>query len=350
MPKHISYKEVLFNQINCHDSENFDTVTKYDLNMKVLTIIFALTGTIKCLSLTMVADLLGHLDFKSPFTVLSNDINVNVAAIKKLFNNKYFVDFDENDQNICGTDLHRKTSVIVRDIKSDVLIIPKEEYFHQILNDMECEIDKQVYLLDINSMSIFETYSINNKKMSGKLALIGQEYEIIWLKNPSIFQCRSNFQGKHFEALTATYGSWAVVNRTYFSEVPYFKENDAYLVNNYVSGILIDIMNIMKKELNFTINFYEKRVRNWSTVIAYPNGTYGGTGYIADVFFGKFDMLVTAVAIKDYRLPYLDFLPASEYYPGNNSLHTYQVAIQLGLKGFHLKCFRMFIDTKRATT
>ena len=318
--------------------------------MKALAIIFALTGSIQCLSVIIVEDMLRNLDLHSPFTILNSDINEHIALVKEMFQNEHFINVDDNDKIFCGTDLHGKTSMIVKDRKSNILILPKEAYFHQILNDMECNIDKQVYLLDINSMSIFETYSINNKKMSGKLALIGQEYEIIWLKNPSIFQRRSNFQGKHFEALTATYGSWAVVNRTYFSEVPYFKENDAYLVNNYVSGILIDIMNIMKKELNFTINFYEKRVRNWSTVIAYPNGTYGGTGYIADVFFGKFDMLVTAVAIKDYRLPYLDFLPASEYYPGNNSLHTYQVAIQLGLKGFHLKCFRMFIDTKRATT
>ena len=284
--------------------------------MKALIFILALITASNCLNLTLVVNLLGNFNFKSPMTVLSNEKIMQIKLIKKLFQNGNYLKFDDFTVDICQADLNNLMHLAIMEDNQRTLIFPMKPSLDQSIDLLKCSINEEVYLFKDETREIFETYVINDHKIVRTLGKLNEDYKMEWYEDFNLVKRRSNFQGKHFKALTGTYGSWTVLNKTFLSEAPFFTNNETYLVTNYVSGILIDAMEIMKKELNFTMDYYVNKVRVHGHVIDYGNGTFGGTGNIPDVFFGKADMLVVAIAIKDYRIPYLDFLPASEYYPG----------------------------------
>ena len=289
--------------------------------MKALILILALLiKASNCFNLTLVVNLLSNFNFKSPMTILSNEKIMQIKLIKNLFQNGNFLKFDDFTEDFCQADLNDLMHLAIMENNQRTLIFPMKPSLDQSMDLMKCSINEEVYLFNDQTKEIFETYVINDHKIVRTLGKLNEDYKMEWYEDFSLVKRRSNFQGKHFKALTGTYGSWTVLNKTFLSEAHFFTNNGTYLVTNYVSGILIDVMEIMKRELNFTMDYYVNKVRGThGHVIDYGNGTFGGTGNIPDVFFGKVDMLVVAIAIKVYRTPYLDFLPASEYYPCNSS-------------------------------
>ena len=90
---------------------------------------------------------------------------------------------------------------------------------------------------------------------------------------------------------------------------PYFSNNDTYLMNGHVSGLFIDILQILQEKLNFTTMIYKRRKPSWGYVKKLPNGTLKGIGMFGDVYVGKADFIATSLDMTLSRIEYIDYLP-----------------------------------------
>ena len=170
---------------------------------------------------------------------------------------------------------------------------------------------KCVDLLYAQMKEVFESYTINNVKIRKKLGYFDSDYHFNWIEDQDMIKRRSNFQGIHLKSLTIPSGDWIKLKPSYSSEATYFANNQTYDVTQHVGGILIDMFEILKSQLNFTVKYHMRKDRQYGNVVKYSNGTFGGTGSVTDLYNGKADVLTATIVMTNMRIPYLDFLPPS---------------------------------------
>ena len=274
-----------------------------------------------CLSLNVdsVKYALKGLEFKHPL-VIKSDILTQIKWAKKSFQDSEYVGFKSLMKNneICGIHLSDNVKAVFEDEKFAVLMVLSEMVIDKVIQQMDCKINQEVYILNNNTLEIVETYNINDYKIERKIGEITHYGYMNWTLPKRLDIRRKDFHGIHFKGMTDVYGNWISINDSFSKSAPYFSNNGTYKVTNHISGILIRIMDIMKSELNFTIDYYLRKDRKWSNVIEYSNGTFGGDGIVPDVFFKRADLIVGTLSITPHRYPYIDYLPPSEYYPGCN--------------------------------
>ena len=247
---------------------------------------------------------------------IQSSIRVKVDFMKKNWQNNQYQEINHFEQ-VCGLNLNSTYEVIIKDHKLATVLLLNDLTFENILTNLECGINQEVYLINVNTSEVFETYMVKDLKIERKLGDVDKDGDLIWIEDSNMLKRRSNFQGTHLKAMTDVYGDWIKFNNTFTTKAPFYTNSNTYEVTNYVSGILIDIMDIIKSELNFTIDYYLRKDRQWGNVAIHPNGTYGGSGMVPDVFFERVDILVGTLSLTTYRFPFVDYLPPSEYYPGN---------------------------------
>ena len=63
---------------------------------------------------------------------------------------------------------------------------------------------------------------------------------------------RSNFEGLNLKALIELDEPFTIIKSEYKTHAPYFPQNQTYLVNEFTSGLFLDVWHLLEEHFNFT--------------------------------------------------------------------------------------------------
>ena len=120
---------------------------------------------------------------------------------------------------------------------------------------------------------------------------------------------RSNFEGLTLKALIEMDEPLTKIKSKYKTYAPYFPQNQTYLVNEFTSGLFLEVWDLLEEHFNFTTRLYKPLVTNWGNAKLFPNGTLVTSGMIASIHQQEVDVLVAPRTMNPTRLLVLDYLP-----------------------------------------
>ena len=200
--------------------------------------------------------------------------------------------------------------IILQKLKTLTIVVigSNDELFDLV----KLEINQEIYFFKWSTNQMFETYVINGKLIKRKLGFIDQKtLEFIWEsgQNPDFLQRRSNFHGVTLRGMVEFRGLNLNSDPKYLHNTPFYPNNQTYLVNGYIYGLMYDILEELQTKLNFTTLLYKRKKSAWGYVYPQPNGSYIGTGMVGDIFFKRSDIIVAPLAMLYKRAIYIDYLP-----------------------------------------
>ena len=202
---------------------------------------------------------------------------------------------------------------ILQKIKTlTVVVIWNNVQFDKLFNLVKLEINQEIYFFKWSTNQMFETYVINGKLIKRKLGFMDPKtLEFIWEsgQNPDFFQRRSNFHGITLRGMVEFRGLNLNADPKYLQNAPFYSNNQTYLVNGYIYGLMYDILEELQNKLNFTTLLYKRKKPTWGYVYPQPNGSYIGTGMVGDIFFKRSDIIVAPLGMVYKRAIYIDYLP-----------------------------------------
>ena len=270
------------------------------------------------IDLKMVSDTMEALDFKSPLKIQS-EMKDRVEFVRYTsLNGKYMNSGKTN--LICDMEIDGGFQLVIEDDKNSKLIVLDELVFEEIFGKIQCEINQEVYFLGHND--VFETFIINNQRIARKIGTINPGLKFEWIENRSFLQRRSDFQGIHFKVMFEEFGKFSFLHHDFEHKAPFFENNDTYEVTDFISGVTVDTMNIMKWKLNFTTSHYLRKDRQWGRMIQHANGTLEGIGIVGDIHFNRADIFGARPTINVDRLPFMDYM-IPEFFIGIYILETF---------------------------
>ena len=287
--------------------------------IKRLAIFISLQRIILALELPTIYQISNQLDIKHP-CIFSNNISEFQIV-------KYFCLYNSYITPSCGNAVLKKnviefnvTNTIVQTDNS-ALIIVKNENFQEILRKSNVTIDKKIFILNENTLELFETYEINGIKIEKKIAQIiieGNQNFINWIANSYFIKRRSDFQGLILNGLTDEEGSSILLNSNYQNLSSTFESKNStfFNVTGYVRGIYYEVLQLLQSRLNFTTNLSKRQDGRWGTVTCKQTADGNnesaffceGVGMVGDVYFKNADIIVAPLAIISTRIPYIDYL------------------------------------------
>ena len=191
------------------------------------------------------------------------------------------------------------------------------------LSKLSMEMNQEVYIFDWKSMKLFETYSVNEVKITNVLGQFNQnEASNVWIFYRSILmdelfeRRRGNFHGKHLIGMTSEYAPSVVLPKDFEEKVKYYPENETYEVTEFVSGTYIGFLHLSQSLLNFTSTIYMRKDRVWGNVLKYENGSIEYKGMLENVCGNSADFIWTVIARTIERDECLDYLPNMNAYYG----------------------------------
>ena len=254
------------------------------------------------ISLDVISSSLKALQFSPPFGVQSKT-NLQIDFMRYQFAINKYIKREEN-YRICNTTLGN-VKLLVLDAKNSALIV-LDETPEKVFSEVNCEINQEVYFLI--QENICETYTINHHKINRIIGKINENLEFEWIENKSFFQRRSNFQGRLFKVMVEEEGIWNMIDKNFKTEATFYSNNKTFDVTSYVSGITIDLINIMKSNLNFTTFHYLREDRLWGKMIQHANGTFEGIGVVGDIHFNRADIFGAMPSMYGIRAKFLDYI------------------------------------------
>ena len=269
---------------------------------------FLLIGKVESIDMNFVSIVIKGLEMKPPLKIDNGYRKEKLIYIAKdIYKNQELVKFTKLD-SICNVELDARFEMVIKDQKSLILLIVQTDEFSQIKLELKCKINEEVYLLDKDANKIFETYVINNNRVFREIGEVNENQEFKWTESQNILQRRDDFHGAHLRAMVEQDGIWTRINDRIYSEATYFTNNQTYDASEFVSGTVIDILDIMKFQLNFTSSYYLRKDRKWGTVRKYSNGTIEGFGAFGDLYYGRADLLAATPAMTVERIEFIDYL------------------------------------------
>ena len=276
-------------------------------NVRLILIAIWFIEDISCLEKDFLLGSIQEFRFNHPIRIKSS-INLNVKVTKKIHQKGLYTKLAQENKEICGVEVNNQFKVIIKDRRSSTLVVLKDSEFDKILKGMECKINDEVYFINEASYEVFETYTINNHRIIQKVGNINQNGKMEWKLDQEIIKRRSDFKGVHLKCMTTEDGMWAKLDQQIQTEAKYFENNQTWEVLDYVSGIVIDVLEIMQLEFNFTASYFLRKEWIWGNVVRYPNGTEIGSGAVGDIYYDRADILAALPLMTLERIPYLDFL------------------------------------------
>ena len=97
---------------------------------------------------------------------------------------------------------------------------------------------------------------------------------------------------------------------THFNEnkVPFYSNNQTYLVNDYTFGTFNDVIQILANHFNLTLDLYKQKEQLWGNIYKAKNGTITANGIVGDVFADQVDIAVASLSMTPQRVDYISFL------------------------------------------
>ena len=264
--------------------------------------------------------LLKEFQMKHPIIIsTANSITEEIPLLKFLHRNRHFC-------NMYGTLYSDEKIHISKDFTQSAIIFVKKPYVNiteqlsyfptkmptivmlsekEFFPDTKLNIDQEIYFFEIQTMQLYESYSVNNKDFRIMLGAIAQKTKTFEWKenvNSNFVKRRSNFHGLILRGMAEFSGDYLNADPIYRTENNYFANNKTYLVNGYIYGLFYDIFREIEDHLNFTTLLYKNEEEVWGYVYPQPNGTYLGTGIVGDVFFQRADLGILIKSNLRFRI------------------------------------------------
>ena len=260
-----------------------------------------------CYDVDTLANIAKELSLKPPINIQS-DRNLQVQTTKHLLGVGMLIK-TENVNHICGVEVDQKFQMIFQDSQSSIMIVMQHgTSMNDVMSEMKCQINQEVYFLNQNLTEVFETYTINNITVVQRIAYVEKQKKLSWLKDRHVISRRNDFKGIHLKAMVEQDGIWTKVRKTFATDAMFHQSNQTWDVSQYVSGVVIDILNIMMSEYNFTTSYHLRKDRKWGTVIQYSNGSYKAIGVVGDIFLNRSDIFAAYPRMGIERIEVLDYL------------------------------------------
>ena len=189
-----------------------------------------------------------------------------------------------------------------------LIINPYDIISHE---ELSMNIDQEVYFFDETSEEVFEAYEINNMKIKRNLGHYNTKNNSFhWNSNKyqTIFRRRANFHGLTLKAIVEPFPPSVFVDNNYKENARFIKSNQTYLLNGFVKGVNIDILEHLQDRLNFSTDLYKRQVKSYGYVKDWKNGTITGVGMISDIYFKRADMIISGIMMLESRLSHMDYL------------------------------------------
>ncbi len=206
------------------------------------------------------------------------------------------------DKNDCGT-------------IAIVLLIVKNEIF--VSRASNVRLNQQVFLLDLESLELSETYHLNGKTFTNKVghyrirpslpSMTVLDFHFVDFDKWSMHvgKRRSNLCGKHLVIMTAHDPPYTILSDGYRDIAPYHSDNETYDVTDLTFGFYYEVLTSMANEANFSFSIYaRKEGGGFGTV---KNGTTP-TRTLINIVDGSADMIVGALGISLIRKPVLNYI------------------------------------------
>ena len=130
-----------------------------------------------------------------------------------------------------------------------------------------------------------------------------------WIENPNMFRRRNDFKGTNLRGIVAEeYGIWTKIKPGFNDETTFFSNNKTWDVSDHISGVIIEILDIMKLGLNFTTSYYLREDGSWGNMIQHSNGTFEAFGAVGDIYYDRADFFASTLTMTLDRVPAVDFV------------------------------------------
>ena len=227
--------------------------------------------------------LLSELDIKHPNIITSLSSNEEKHLLKEMsYTNNYMKILRINDNNMENNNI-----VLINNRKmkqQDIQLFLNHKSFHKMLiinpysiksyEELSIDIGQEVYFFDESSAEVFETYEINGMKIRGPLGLYNAtSNSFTWNanKNQIIFRRRGNFHGLKLKGMVEHSMPSVLINNKYKEKARFFQSNQTYLMNGFVKGVYIDILEHLQENLNFSTTLYKRKVRSFGNMKDWNN-------------------------------------------------------------------------------
>ena len=230
----------------------------------------------------------------NPYVVMNSNYK-NVKFLKQLCMSGHYTNIYSNindirvtkhiDQNLIIfsyglQNFANEIEPILSNKKITVVVIPDK--IDNLFNTLNVQINQQVYFYETSTQQMYEKYIINQINVQKNLGKI-QSNTFIWEDkiNHNWIKRRQNFHGLTLKAMVEFSGYELQANKKYIENAPYYPNNDTYLINGYIYGLINDVFETLETQLNFTTLLY-KRNKNWGwgDMKIQPNGTLHGTAIV----------------------------------------------------------------------
>ena len=213
---------------------------------------------------------------------------------------------DSTPLNIVSFEFSMPKESRIRNQANNVLIVSGSQ---TPLDEFESEINQRMFIFNTSTKAIYESYHINNHHIKQKLGTTFENY-FAWENgvNPQFLPRRANFQRKTLNTVTQSFGEYIILNPLHSTIAPYFPENETYLVNGFISGLCMDLLQDLQNQLNFTTNIFKPKQYSWGYGKQLANGTTRVTGLLGKVYDQSVDFILGPMHLNHERSFYADIL------------------------------------------
>ena len=212
--------------------------------------------------------------------------------------------------------VEEKIMNMLKKLNSALVIIKNEKQFNEMANKVALKIDQKIYFILWSTKKTFETYQINNFNVKKQIGYIDQTNNTFnWINGAeknNFIERRSDFHGVILRGMVEFRGSYLKADPEYLQKSPFYTNNETYLVNGYMSGIMFDILEILQNRLNFSTLLYKRKKESWGFIYPQSNGTFTGTGMVGDIFFQRADLIVAPLGtnhlLLSWQIPMKTFI------------------------------------------
>ena len=173
----------------------------------------------------------------------------------------------------------------------------------------ETQMDQELFLINLQTKDWFEVYYLNGYRIEnnlGRVELLNDSIHFIGNPFSKLYfmDRRKDFQGKHFVAMTEEQAPYIQFKANFMKDAKYFQENSTYEVTNYMTGVILELIQEIMRFHNATIAFYKRKDGIWGSL---KNGSMNGM--FINLLHGNANIIAASMGRTLDRDQHADFLP-----------------------------------------
>ena len=157
------------------------------------------------------------------------------------------------------------------------------------MDELSTRINQDIKFIDINTLKVFEQYSINGEYKTNQLGFFNSNYQYQQVIDTQFLERRSNFHGYHMKAIADEVGPFVYFN---LSTATLDETTQMYDVTHSTKGMYYDLFLALQEKLNFTAKLYKRKDSKWGMVNLLSNGSVIASGMHADLAEGDAEIVL----------------------------------------------------------